>query len=86
MYLCYNSSGVTSIDVDLDQVDINQCDASDGVNVGYDPFINTHKCKKETTQVTMLLIPCADSFTYELIFNIIKTKHHITQLKKLMDY
>ncbi|XP_077983046.1 putative G-protein coupled receptor CG31760 [Glandiceps talaboti] len=43
-------AGVTTIDVDLDQVDINQCDAMDTADVGFDPFVNTHKCKTDTTK------------------------------------
>ncbi|XP_070575540.1 metabotropic glycine receptor-like [Ptychodera flava] len=46
----FEFAGVTTIDVDLDQVDINQCDVEDNADVDFDPFVNTHKCKTETTR------------------------------------
>lgn len=55
--------GVTTIDVSLNSLDIQQCDLSGEDQGGvFDPFVGTHRCKntttvsKTTTTTDMILI------------------------------
>ena len=42
---------MTTIDIALTNVDINQCDKSSGGQFQFEIFAGTHRCKNETTQV-----------------------------------
>ncbi|KAK3742297.1 hypothetical protein QZH41_013111 [Actinostola sp. cb2023] len=42
--------GVTTIDIELTNVDINQCDLDSGGTFQFEIFIGTHQCKNITTQ------------------------------------
>ena len=44
------SRGMTTIDIALTNVDINQCDKSSGGQFQFEIFAGTHHCKNETTQ------------------------------------
>ena len=48
--LCF-FRGMTTIDIALTNVDINQCDRSSGGQFQFEIFAGTHRCKNETTQV-----------------------------------
>ena len=43
--------GLTTIDIALTNVDINQCDRSSSGQFQFEIFAGTHRCKNETTQV-----------------------------------
>ena len=43
--------GMTTIDIALTNVDINQCDRSSSGQFQFEIFAGTHRCKNETTQV-----------------------------------
>ena len=45
------SRGMTTIDIALTNVDINQCDRGSGGQFQFEIFAGTHRCKNETTQV-----------------------------------
>ena len=43
--------GMTTIDIALTNVDINQCDKESGGQFQFEIFAGTHRCKNETTEV-----------------------------------
>ena len=46
---------MTTIDVELSSLDINQCSGGEDSNDVFDPFVDTHLCKN-TTQVRHIVI------------------------------
>ena len=50
--------GMTTIDIALTKVDINQCNKGSGGQFQFEIFAGTHRCKNETTQVSYFL--CVD--------------------------
>ena len=44
---------MTTIDIALTNVDINQCDRSSSGQFQFEIFAGTHRCKNETTQVRL---------------------------------
>ena len=46
---------MSTIDIALTNVDINQCDKSSGGQFQFEIFAGTHHCKNETTQVRRYL-------------------------------
>lgn len=51
---CDSSRGMTTIDIALTNVDINQCDKGSEGKFQFEIFAGTHRCKNETTQVRQL--------------------------------
>ena len=45
---------MTTIDIALTNVDINQCDKGSESKFQFEIFAGTHRCKNETTQVRQL--------------------------------
>ena len=46
---------MTTIDIALTNVDINQCDKESGGQFQFEIFAGTHRCKNETTQVRSII-------------------------------
>lgn len=46
---------MTTIDIALTNVDINQCDKESGGQFQFEIFAGTHRCKNETTQVRLVI-------------------------------
>ena len=46
---------MTTIDIALTDVDINQCDKESGGQFQFEIFAGTHRCKNETTQVRKVI-------------------------------
>jgi len=46
---------MTTIDIALTNVDINQCDDESGGKFQFEIFAGTHRCKNETTQVRLVI-------------------------------
>ena len=52
---CVLCRGMTTIDIALTNVDINQCDEESGGQFQFEIFAGTHRCKNETTQVRLVI-------------------------------
>lgn len=46
---------MTTIDIALTNVDINQCNKESGGQFQFEIFAGTHRCKNETTQVRLVI-------------------------------
>ena len=51
---------MSTIDIALTNVDINQCDKSPEGTFQFEIFAGTHHCKNETTQVRILVTRASD--------------------------